>query len=220
VFISKLMTVSAISWSDIFPALQPYQEPDEDGEARVGFIQLNSGSTSFNTTLNLTGPILLGLGIAAATLFYAYFNAFNGFSRKKRSVNDLSVDGMDMSTNDLDQASAKTAMTVLEAVELLETLDQFLESLDVTSRECKMRTVCHIYQVNPLTNENSGHSVSDMVRLVLDSLLNSLLNQETDPQLENRTRDWTNAARSGQLGKSCKELYPECRKYRGSLLSY
>ena len=56
----------------------PGSEEDEDGEARVGFIQLNSGSTSFNTTLNLTGPILLGLGIAAATLFYAYFNAFNG----------------------------------------------------------------------------------------------------------------------------------------------
>ena len=56
----------------------PGSEEEEDGEARVGFIQLNSGSTSFNTTLNLTGPILLGLGIAAATLFYAYFNAFNG----------------------------------------------------------------------------------------------------------------------------------------------
>ena len=50
----------------------------EDGTARLGFVQLNSGSASFNTTLNLTGPILLGLGIAAATLFYAYFNAFQG----------------------------------------------------------------------------------------------------------------------------------------------
>ena len=50
----------------------------EDGEPRIGFVQLNSGSTSFNTTLNLTGPILLGLGIATATLFYAYFNAFQG----------------------------------------------------------------------------------------------------------------------------------------------
>ena len=42
----------------------------------LGFVQLNSGSASYNTTLNLTGPILLGLGIAAATLFYANFNAF------------------------------------------------------------------------------------------------------------------------------------------------
>ena len=51
---------------------------EEPGEARLGLVQLNSGSTNFNTTLNLTGPILLGLGIAAATLFYAYFNAFKG----------------------------------------------------------------------------------------------------------------------------------------------
>ena len=50
----------------------------ESGTPRLGFVQLNSGDTSFNTTLNLTGPILLGLGIAAATLFYAYFNAFQG----------------------------------------------------------------------------------------------------------------------------------------------
>jgi hypothetical protein len=61
-----------------------FQDPSElkltgeDETARLGFVQLNSGSTSFNTTLNLTGPILLGMGIAAATLFYAYFNAFQG----------------------------------------------------------------------------------------------------------------------------------------------
>ena len=51
---------------------------EEAGTARLGIVQLNSGSSSFNTTLNLTGPILLGMGIAAATLFYAYFNAFQG----------------------------------------------------------------------------------------------------------------------------------------------
>lgn len=66
--------------SRIYVTLSTFQDPheEEEGEARVGFIQLNSGTSSFNTTLNLTGPILLGLGIAAATLFYAYFNAFNG----------------------------------------------------------------------------------------------------------------------------------------------
>ena len=65
---------------DLCQSLSTFQDPheEEEGEARVGFIQLNSGTSSFNTTLNLTGPILLGLGIAAATLFYAYFNAFNG----------------------------------------------------------------------------------------------------------------------------------------------
>lgn len=65
--------------SRIYVIVSTFQDPEEEaGDARVGFIQLNSGTSSFNTTLNLTGPILLGLGIAAATLFYAYFNAFNG----------------------------------------------------------------------------------------------------------------------------------------------
>ena len=67
-----------ISGSFQITSLFQDHEEEESGDPRVGFIQLNSGSTSFNTTLNLTGPILLGLGIAAATLFYAYFNAFNG----------------------------------------------------------------------------------------------------------------------------------------------
>ena len=60
-------------------------------------VQLNSGSTNFNTTLNLTGPILLGLGIAAATLFYAYFNAFKGLVVKPKIfkiVNSLYPQGL------------------------------------------------------------------------------------------------------------------------------
>jgi len=92
----------------------------EDGDARFGFVQLNSGATSFNTTLNLTGPILLGLGIAAATLFYAYFHAFQGstkgYNRGKRfavepllSMEDvvLALDSMDDSPimSDLDDLS-------------------------------------------------------------------------------------------------------------------
>jgi len=72
-------------WSDIFSALQPYkseqdrmlEEVDENGEPRLGFVQLNSGTTTFNATLNLTGHILLGLGIASSLLLYMFFNAFD-----------------------------------------------------------------------------------------------------------------------------------------------
>ena len=67
-----------IVWYFQFQDQSELKLTEEDGTARLGFVQLNSGSTSFNTTLNLTGPILLGMGIAAATLFYAYFNAFQG----------------------------------------------------------------------------------------------------------------------------------------------
>merc|ERR1712029_804701 len=141
IFISRIVIISAVSWTDIFPGLQPYKDSNEkeDGDPRVGFIQLNSGSTSFNTTLNLTGPILLGIGIAAATLFYAYFNAFNG--RKKRSVDsDLSMIG-----TRIDEENDHL-LTVLDAVELLETLDEFLTSAGISSRQCQLKTVCDLYQ--------------------------------------------------------------------------
>eukprot|EP00095_Tigriopus_kingsejongensis_P011816 maker-scaffold71_size417697-snap-gene-3.20 protein:Tk11816 transcript:maker-scaffold71_size417697-snap-gene-3.20-mRNA-1 annotation:"hypothetical protein" len=71
------------SWSDLFTSLQPFREPEvedldllEDGEGRLGFVQLRPGTTSFNTTLNLTGHILLGLGIASSLLMYLYIRSF------------------------------------------------------------------------------------------------------------------------------------------------
>lgn len=75
-------------WSDIFSALQPYKseqdrmldvldDAENNGEPRLGFVQLNSGTTTFNATLNLTGHILLGLGIASSLLLYMFFNAFD-----------------------------------------------------------------------------------------------------------------------------------------------
>ena len=39
---------------------------------------MNSGTTAFNTTLNLTGHILLGLGIASALLTYMFLQALQG----------------------------------------------------------------------------------------------------------------------------------------------
>ena len=56
-------------------------------------LQLNSGSTTFNATLNLTGHILLGLGIASSLLLYMFFNAFDsagneygGYGKNKVTV--------------------------------------------------------------------------------------------------------------------------------------
>merc|ERR1719411_788001 len=83
-------------WADIFSALQPHKDEvdqAENGEPRLGFVQLNSGTTTFNATLNLTGHILLGLGIASSLLLYMFFNAFDtvggdgyGFTKNKREA--------------------------------------------------------------------------------------------------------------------------------------
>ena len=40
--------------------------------------QINTGGTTFNTTLNLTGHILLGLGIASSLLLYMWLEALDG----------------------------------------------------------------------------------------------------------------------------------------------
>ena len=39
-------------------------------------LQLSTSSTTYNATLNLTGHILLGLGIASSVLLYMFFQAF------------------------------------------------------------------------------------------------------------------------------------------------
>ncbi|XP_059082041.1 uncharacterized protein LOC131879684 isoform X1 [Tigriopus californicus] len=78
------------SWSDLFSSLRPFQDPTESPEdmgldeesARLGFVQLNSGTNSFNTTLNLTGHILLGLGIASALLARMFLEALKGDSNQ------------------------------------------------------------------------------------------------------------------------------------------
>merc|ERR1711933_347919 len=82
-FIFGISQVSASvlpKWSDIFSSLKPYQDEEtlmlheEDGEPRVGFVQLPT--SGFNATVNLSGPIILGLGIASSLLLYMFFEAF------------------------------------------------------------------------------------------------------------------------------------------------
>lgn len=187
--LSATSTLTAASW-----LLPQQEETQEEGEARVGFIQLNSGSTSFNTTLNLTGPILLGLGIAAATLFYAYFNAFNG--RKKRSVPELGL------TNTPGQETE--LLTVLDAVELSNTLEDFLDSIGVGGRQCKLRAVCEMYQ----KRDEAGkvESVEEMVRMVIEMLNRKPENSEAGSV----GFHWIEAARTGLAGQKCDQFYSEC----------
>jgi hypothetical protein len=64
-----------------------YNELEEDGTERIGVVSLNTGTTSFNTTLNLTGHILLGLGIATSLLLCMFLQALNQESGKRKKVN-------------------------------------------------------------------------------------------------------------------------------------
>merc|ERR1711997_889506 len=87
------------AWSDIFSSLKPVSNMGsnvdnsrlhellgrsddfdelnlmEEGEARYGLVQLGTGE-NFNVTLNLSGLILLGLGLSTALLAYMFLDAF------------------------------------------------------------------------------------------------------------------------------------------------
>merc|ERR1719383_1302205 len=189
--------VRCVSWSDFIPGLKPYQDTsemeflEEAGTARLGFVQLNSGSTSFNTTLNLTGPILLGLGIAAATLFYAYFNAFqdgSAYYRRKRSLSDLLT--KDIPPSDL--------VTVLDSISIIHDLEDSLVLTGLNTPSCKMRAVCGIYRNKRMVSDVDGLSVNIV----------NLIEQLRKIQGGSIGSRWLLAASAGERGDECEKVYP------------
>merc|ERR1719277_356767 len=181
---------SGISWKDYVPGVEETLDnselrfAEEDGTARLGFVQLNSGSTSFNTTLNLTGPILLGMGIAAATLFYAYFNAFQGgsggYNRYKRSVENYPL------------AEATTDMVdMLDVISLIHTMEDSFTLIGLKSPVCKLRAVCEIHQPNhPMPEVDT---VAEVVKMVVIRL-----KKGEGERVEELVSNWLKAAEEGR----------------------
>jgi len=162
-------------------------------------VQLNSGSTSFNTTLNLTGPILLGMGIAAATLFYAYFNAFqggsSGYNRYKRSVDE----------SPLSAATTTDIITVLDSISLVHTLEDSLSLIGLQSPGCKLRAVCEFHQDGHKMPEVD--TVAEVVRMVVERL-----RKGQGEHVEELGSNWMKAAEEGRRGDECSKLYTECKE--------
>jgi len=191
VYCTVLPNTQALQWRDFLPGFDPYKDEETlhlEETGRLGFVQLNSGSTSFNTTLNLTGPILLGLGIATATLFYAYFNAFNGAAggasggygtyRSKRDISNLETH----SINSLDHP--ETSLVWMESVHQ-----------QLTSSACQNLLVCHLSKD---TNKQK------FLTSAMDKI-NKLHTTTQDAQEALRI-----AIAEGKEGKDCFKIYPKC----------
>ena len=117
--------------------------------------------------------------------------------RKKRSVDsDLSMIG-----TRIDEENDHL-LTVLDAVELLETLDEFLTSAGISSRQCQLKTVCDLYH-NKSVLDSKVDSLAEMVRMLVDTLHTG----SVDPEVDSVTRDWTRASFTGQVGGGCEEEY-------------
>ena len=115
-----------------------------EAESR-SLVQLDTRSTTFNTTLNLTGPIILGMTIASASLLYAYYAAFprkksSGYNKgySKRSVDDDVLTDYDTKEDVLEK--------VYETFELLQNLEDSLTLIGINTRDCQLRAVCDIVQ--------------------------------------------------------------------------
>merc|ERR1712038_2157038 len=77
---------------DEYNSIYPLDE--DQGSPRFGIVQLGSGGAAYNVTLDLTGQILMGLGIASALAFYLFIRALNdrggSYDRNDRAKRDLS----------------------------------------------------------------------------------------------------------------------------------
>ena len=93
---------------------------------------------------------------------------------------------------------------MLDAVELSATLEDFLDSIGVGSRQCKMRAVCEMYQ----KRDEAGkvESVEEMVRMVVEMLNRKPENNEAGSV----GHDWIEAAKTGLAGQKCDQFYSEC----------
>ena len=96
-------------------------------------------------------------------------------------------------------------LTVLDAVELSTSLEDFLDSAGVTPRQCKMKAVCEIYQ----NQEQAGKvdSIEEMVRMVVEML-------SRKPESEEASSvgfSWVEAAEAGLGDKRCDQIFTECQ---------
>ena len=115
--------------------------------------------------------------------------------RRKRSVPELGLTSRDQEAD---------LLTVLDAVDLSTSLEEFLESIGVASRQCQLRAVCEMYG----QREEAGkvESVEEMVRMVVE-----LLNRKPEnSQAGSVGDDWVEAARTGLAGQKCDQFYSEC----------
>ena len=93
---------------------------------------------------------------------------------------------------------------MLDAVDLSTGLEEFLDSIGVSSRHCQLRAVCQMYgQRDPAAKVES---VEEMVRMVVEMLNRKPENHEAGSVGD----DWIEAAKAGLAGEKCDQFYSEC----------
>ena len=137
-------------------------------------------------TLNLTGPIILGLSIATASLLYAYYKAYpnKGYRRHRRSVGE-----------EEDQEN------ILNSLELLQSLQESLNIIGIRSRQCQLEAVCRVMQGN--YSPPAVDTVTELVKLLVYRL------RKVDIELLEEIKDYSWVSLTRQTGCYGKCQYKE-----------
>ena len=127
-----------------------------DVETRL--VQLSSAATTFNTTLNLTGPIILGVTIAFGSLLYAYSKAYppqlsvaGNIGLLSDSLSSLAKPSggygrgyTKRAAEERDQEQEAALGAVLDTFSLLQSVEDSLALIGVDTADCQLRAVCDI----------------------------------------------------------------------------
>ena len=126
-----------------------------DVETRL--VQLSSAATTFNTTLNLTGPIILGVTIAFGSLLYAYSKAYppqlsvaGNIGLLSDSLSSLAKPSGGYGRGYTKRAAEETDKdqaalgAVLDTFSLLQSVEDSLALIGVDTADCQLRAVCDI----------------------------------------------------------------------------
>ncbi|XP_046452454.1 uncharacterized protein LOC124200304 isoform X1 [Daphnia pulex] len=189
--------VNGANAENLFPTYPDDGNMEE--EARYGVISL-TGATS-NSTLNLSGIVLLGMSLSAAVCIWAYtHNLLDSTSRGrshllKRSLNDDGTESLSL---------------------MLSNMHRSFERAQVYEPACRQRIICEIgagHKMPATFPEKSfGHSV--------DSFFGSAdAHKALTERLENhkRAKTYLMAWNEGKGGKVCKAAYDQCSMTKGSI---
>ncbi|XP_046452455.1 uncharacterized protein LOC124200304 isoform X2 [Daphnia pulex] len=184
--------VNGANAENLFPTYPDDGNMEE--EARYGVISLSPSTSSLNYTLNLSGLLVLGLGVAAATMFWAHVTTLSD-NKIKRSLNDDGTESLSL---------------------MLSNMHRSFERAQVYEPACRQRIICEIgagHKMPATFPEKSfGHSV--------DSFFGSAdAHKALTERLENhkRAKTYLMAWNEGKGGKVCKAAYDQCSMTKGSI---
>jgi len=241
---SAAQAFSLPSWSDLFSSLKPFKDPSappayvplssgkeftkddleeyklslaDQGSPRFGIVQLGSSGTSYNVTLNLTGHILMGLGIATSLLLYMFLNGMDnagyGYGHHSSGYNSydraLRIKRSDPLLTGGELASSDQVEDILSAFER-----QLEAAVEKTSSEgsnsiidhsdCYTRMACHLVQ-NPFWSPEWRR----LLYLILQSSSSDAL--ETEKGLRERVERYRKSIDFGsRVNQNCGIRYPLC----------